>query len=118
MTTHITKRKIEKCIGKHICDADWDGFCAIHLMEVASCFLDCKPHDTVRVAVTKEEVECILAYHVDDEVWERFIADDNQRDQMERGLIDDFTHIALIELKKQMEAEGGGTGIHNDAERM
>ena len=59
--------------------------------------------------ITKADVERILAHHIDGRVWERFIADDNERDQMERGLIDYFTYIRLIELAAQMEAEAKGT---------
>ena len=116
MTTYITKRKIEKCIGRAIYDANWDGFCTFHMMKVASCFLDYEPHDTPKVAVTKEEVERILAYDIDGEVWERFIADDNERDQMERGLIDYVTYIQLVQLAAQMEAEAKCTD-HTTNER-
>ena len=143
MTSHITKRKIEKRIGREIHVRDWEEFCSFHLMDVASCFLDFEPHATGQVAahtkfrivgcegtqgreddstgmttiITKADVERILAHHIDERVWERFIADDNERDQMERGLIDYFTYIRLIELAAQMEAEAKGTD-HTSNEKV
>jgi len=147
MTSHITKRKIEKLTGRKIDAGVWEEFCSFYLTDVASCFLDCEPHAVRKVAegaevadgntrrtkfrivgctgtedsgdcptgmtttMTKADVERILAHHIDDRVWERFIGDDNERDQMERGLIDAFTHIRLIELAAQMETETGDTDI-------
>lgn len=133
MTSHITKMKIEKRIGREVHVQDWEEFCSFRLMDVASCFLDFEPNATGQVAactkfriigcagtqaagdgktgmvpaLAKEDVERMLDHHIDDEVWGRFIADDYERQQMERGRIDLFTYSSLIQLTHQMEAEAG-----------
>jgi hypothetical protein len=143
MTSHITKKKIEKRIGREIHVRDWEEFCSLHLKDVVSCFLDFEPHAARQVAarikfrivdcegtqdagdgatgmittLAKEDVERMLAYHIDDRVWGRFIADDYERQQMERGRIDLFTYSSLIQLAQQMETEAGCTDHIKDNER-